>query len=84
MKDHFIGSVDAWLTCTRRWSGLGRNGSVTNLGGYWIPVNSALSHMIEKMVDREVGTPRNKVIELHDEKGVYNLLRRDEGGTMRG
>ena len=45
----------------------------TKLGGYWIPDNSALSHMIEKMIDREVGQPRNKVIELYEENDVDNI-----------
>ena len=29
--------------------------------------------MIEKMIDREIGQPRNKVIELYEENGVYNF-----------
>ena len=39
-----------------------------------IPDNSALSHKMKKMINKEDGKPRNKVIAQYKESSVYNLF----------
>ena len=52
---------------------MGRNDWLTKDGGYLILDNRALRHKIEKLIDKEVGKPQNKVTELYEENGVYNF-----------
>ena len=79
----------AWSTWRRVWCGcqknasFGRNGWVTKGGRYLIPNDSALTHMIRKMIDKEGGTSQCNVIELYEERCVLQLLQRDEGGRIR-
>ena len=38
-----------------------------------IPNDSALTHKIKKMIDKEVGTSQSNVIELYEERCVHNF-----------
>ena len=69
----------AWSTWRRVWCGCQKNASfglkgwVTKGGRYLIPKDSALTHKIRKMIDKEVGTSQSNVIELYEERCVYNF-----------
>ena len=42
-------------------------------GGYLIPDDSALSHKIKKMINKELMKQSHKLIKLYEENGVYNF-----------
>ena len=49
-----------------------------------IPDDSALSHKIKKMIDKEAAKQNHSLIPLHEENGVYNFYVRAkvEGGKV--
>ena len=78
ISGRLIGGPLAWSTRRRVWCGcqknasFGRNGWITS-GDVLIPNGSALTHKIRKMIDKEVGTSQSNVIELYEERCVYNF-----------
>ena len=60
-----------WVS--KKKASFGRNGWVTKGGRYLIPNDSALTHKIRKMIDKEVGTSQCNVIELYAERCVHNF-----------
>ena len=61
----------------------GRNGWVAKGGRYVRPNDSALTHKIRKIIDKEVGTSQSNVIELYEGEMCLQLLHPDEGGRIR-
>ena len=74
MEDHSLGRHGGESGVgVKKNASFGRNGWVTKGGRYLIPNDSALAHKIRKMIDKEVGTSQSNVIELYEERCVYNF-----------
>ena len=68
-----IAKVHKILCSASRCAQAGKNGWVTDGGGYLIPDDSALSHKIKKLIDVEAAKPYNQLIPVYQENGVYNF-----------
>ena len=68
-----VASVHKPLVSAAKSAGFGQNGWITKHGGWLIPDNSAISHKIKKLLDKEAAKQNHSMIPLYEELGVYNF-----------
>ena len=79
-----LANVHKVLVSASRCATHGRNGWVTQDGGYLIPDDSPLSHKIKKMIHKEASKQQTSLIPMYLENGVYNFyLEVEDSGSSR-
>ena len=68
-----LADVHKTLVSASKCAHLGRNGWLTKGGGYLIPDDSALSHKIKNMIQKEADRKNNELVKLYEDHGVYNM-----------
>ena len=72
LKELLESTSDKPLVSASRSASFGRNGWITQGGGYLIPDDSKCSRTIKSIIEKEAATD-SRFIKLYEEKGVYNF-----------